>query len=206
MPKPQHVDDKLYVIIVLLWFFFSDGPSRTEVVVVVFVLSLWIFVGVTCAPQDCTILICCTLQTKGNHIIFKSSRLLSCGTLRVYDVLAWATNDIIVRYCGCLCVLGIVTVGFLSLHWTFAGTYKRGKIARKRPLGLQERKLVTISWHTEICFEWACTDVKEEAAFWAHSGLSFVERSNTQHAKNKTKTVIIKAVHGACLRTNKLTN
>ena len=40
MPKPQHVDDKLYVIIVLLWFFFSDGPSCTEVVVVVFVLSL----------------------------------------------------------------------------------------------------------------------------------------------------------------------
>ena len=116
MPKPQHVDDKLYVIIVLLWFFFSDGPSHTEVVVVVFVPSLWIFVGVTCAPQDCTILICCTLQTKGNHRIFKSSRLLSCGTSRVFDVLAWATNDIILRYCGCLCVLGIVTIGFLSLH------------------------------------------------------------------------------------------
>ena len=41
MPKPQHVNNKLYVIIALLWFFVSDGPSRTEVVVVVvFVLSL----------------------------------------------------------------------------------------------------------------------------------------------------------------------
>ena len=43
MPKPQHVDDKLYVIIALLWFFFSDGLSRTEVVVVVVLSCLYEF-------------------------------------------------------------------------------------------------------------------------------------------------------------------
>ena len=38
--------------------------------------------------------------------------------------------------------------------------------------------------------------------FWFHSRLLFAERSNTQHARVKTKTVIIKAVQGTCLRTN----
>ena len=32
--------------------------------------------------------------------------------------------------------------------------------------------------------------------------LLFAERSNTQHARVKAKTVIIKAVQGTCLRTN----
>ena len=43
--------------------------------------------------------------------------------------------------------------------------------------------------------------------FWFHSRLLFAERSNTQHARVKTKTVIIKTViiktvQGTCLRTN----
>ena len=38
--------------------------------------------------------------------------------------------------------------------------------------------------------------------FWFHSRLLFAERSNTQHARVKTKTVIIKAVQDTCLRTN----
>ena len=38
--------------------------------------------------------------------------------------------------------------------------------------------------------------------FWFHSRLLFAERSNTQHARVKTKTVIIKIVQGTCLITN----
>ena len=55
---------------------------------------------------------------------------------------------------------------------------------------LLKRKFVTISWHTEICFELVCADVKEETAFWFHGKLLFAERSNTQHARVKIKTVI----------------
>ena len=50
MPKPQHVDGKMYVIIVLC-VFFSDGSSRTEVVVVVvFFLLLELHVHLKIAP------------------------------------------------------------------------------------------------------------------------------------------------------------
>ena len=37
---------------------------------------------------------------------------------------------------------------------------------------------------------------------WVHNRLLCAERSNTQHARVKTKTVIIKAVQGTCLRTS----
>ena len=53
----------------------------------------------------------------------------------------------------------------------------------------------------EIYFERAYTDVKDKAVFGS-TVLLFAERSNTQHARAKAKTVIIKAVQGTCLRTN----
>ena len=64
-----------------------------------------------------------------------------------------------------------------------------------------EQKLVTIPWYTEIYFERAYTDVKDKTIFGS-TVLLFAERSNTQHARVKAKTVIIKAVQGTCLRTN----
>ena len=76
------------------------------------------------------------------------------------------------------------------------------KITRQTPLGWRERKLGTISWYTEIYFERACANIKDERAFWFHSRLLFVEHSNIHHATVKAKVVTVKAVRGTCLRTN----
>ena len=62
----------------------------------------------------------------------------------------------------------VVTIGFLSKlgNWIFAGgTIATGGNNSVETTRQRERKLVTISWYTEICFERAYTDVKDKTIF-----------------------------------------
>ena len=67
--------------------------------------------------------------------------------------------------------LACVTIGFRPLtgkleDWIFAdGTTTTGGTNSVETTWQRERKLVTISWYTEICFERAYTDVKNKTIF-----------------------------------------
>ena len=64
-----------------------------------------------------------------------------------------------------------VTIGFLPQNWKTGGltlrdgTTTTGGNNSVETTRQRERKLVTISWYTEIYFERACTDVKDKTIF-----------------------------------------
>ena len=98
-----------------------------------------------------------------------------------------------------------VTIGFRSLYRNFRKTYKRG--GGGRVSSVETTRLARTETRHDFLAHGDLLRVslygrQGRDSVWVHNRLLCAERSNTQHARVKTKTVIIKAVQDTCLRTN----